>query len=100
MNVGGRYRGKENNAGAALAREMRNRRREERRRLRRNRKRIRLESRREKAKWRDNPIGRLLLILNEQKADEARFLSENPLNLSSTRHGDESGECVRHLVAG
>lgn len=68
--------------------------REERRRRRRNRKRartrMRLENRREENKWRDNPLGRLLKVLNEQKADEARMLSENPLNLSSPSFDKEA----------
>ena len=70
---------------------------EERRRRRRNRKRarsrIRLENRRAERKWRELPMARLLKMLDEQKADEeAKFLSENPLNLSSTRTGDIIGE--------
>ncbi|CAB0028972.1 unnamed protein product [Trichogramma brassicae] len=83
--------------------------REERRRRRRNRKRarsrIRLEQSggggRERArgkgratrKWRDEPMARLIKLLDEQKAadEEARFLSENPLNLSSTRTVDVVG---------
>ena len=44
---------------------------------------MRPENRREENKWRDNPLGRLLKILDEQKTDEARMLNENPLNLSS-----------------
>lgn len=64
--------------------------RDERRRRRRNRKRarnrIRLENKREeRRKWHDDPLVKLIKILNERKIDEANLrLSENPLNLSST----------------
>ncbi|XP_023247772.1 uncharacterized protein LOC106644374 [Copidosoma floridanum] len=103
VNVGGRFRGKKKQSGedapsltsSSSTNGMRKpgssragKYREERRRRRRNRKRtrsrVRLENRREERKWRDNPIVRLIKILNEQKIDEARMLSENPLNLSST----------------
>ncbi|XP_023315293.1 uncharacterized protein LOC106648523 [Trichogramma pretiosum] len=82
--------------------------REERRRRRRNRKRARSRIRLEQSggggrvargrgratrKWRDEPMARLIKLLDEQKAadEEARFLSENPLNLSSTRTVDVVG---------
>lgn len=81
--------------------------REERRRRRRNRKRgggstgggggsgsrPRLEGARRK--WRDDPVTRLIKILNEQQQQRAGaaagLLGDNPLNLSSTRPSEDSG---------